>query len=139
MKLIVCSIGVLVVTGVISLAIAPVLSLAQSTEPSDFSVSPGLSVLPGLSATVTLQDLWFQSDAEVRSALQAVLIPAQRMALETASTRDASREKTLIALNLSPLQQTELMQILLLNQSPPADVLTPIEIEQVRRSLPFHP
>lgn len=133
MKLIVCSIGVLVVTGVISLAIAPVLSLAQSTQRSGFSIFSDPPV------TGALQNSWFQRDAQTRSALQAVLIPVQRMELETASTWDTSSQKTPIALNLSPLQQTEWLQILLLNQSPPAKVLTPIQIEEVRRSLPFKP
>lgn len=131
MKLIVCSIGVLVVTGAVSLAIAPVLSLAQPAHPFGLLDSSGL-----LSASESTDRL-IRMDDQTRSALQDILTPAQRKQLERDVERDGIRPTALTALNLSPTQQTELLQILMSAQQPPVEVLTPEQIEQRRRSLPF--
>lgn len=136
MKLIGCSIGVLVVSGAVS-AIAPVLSfahsaLAQSTETLSF---PGSGLTPMSEPEKRLN----QINAQTRSTLQAILTPEQLMQLEDALESNTGISQTVLtALNLSPAQQTELMQILLSIQQP-TDVLTPNQIEQTRRSLPFHP
>jgi hypothetical protein len=131
MKLIDCSIGVLVVSGAVSLAIAPVLSLAQ---PAD-TLSLPVSDLPFTAQVIRLN----QINAQTRSTLQAILTPTQLVQLEDALESDTDISQTaLTALKLSPAQQTELMQILLSTQQP-TDVLTPNQIEQARRSLPFHP
>ncbi|MBW4694831.1 MAG: hypothetical protein KME27_24040 [Lyngbya sp. HA4199-MV5] len=131
MKLIVCAIGVLVVTGAISLAIAPVLSLAQPADP--FSLLDRSNLTPRSEPT----DHLIQMDDQAQLALKAILTPAQRKQLENDLERDGIRPTALTALNLSPNQQTELLQILMSVEQPPADVLTPEQIEQVRRSLPF--
>ncbi|MBW4470335.1 MAG: hypothetical protein KME45_08000 [Stenomitos rutilans HA7619-LM2] len=132
MKLIVCSIGVLVVTGAISSAIAPVSSFAQPAYPSS------LLDLSSFSPTTESADHLIPIDDQARSGLQAILTPTQRRQLETALEGDAGISRsTLTALNLSPVQQAELMQILMSNQLPSPDVLTPSQIEHVRRTLPF--
>ena len=130
MKLIVDAIGVLMVSGAIALAIAPVSSLAQSSLPG----------LPGITLTPEQAERLNQLDAQTRSHLQAILTPTQLMHLEIAlQSADGISRTAVTALNLSPAQQTELMQILLSTQQQTTDVLTPDQIETVRRNLPFHP
>lgn len=131
MKLIVCSIGVLVVTGATSLAIAPVSSLAQPANP--FSLLDRSSLTPTSESTNYLIPM----DDQARSTLQAILTPAQREQLENNLERDGIHSTALIALNLSPTQQAELLKILMSVEQPPDNVLTPEPVEQVRRSLPF--
>jgi hypothetical protein len=132
MKLIGHSIGVLMVSGAM-VAIAPVSSLAQSAMLS----LPGL---PDAVLTPAQVEPLDQLDAQARSALQTILTPSQLTQLEAMlrETNGVSRP-VITALNLSPAQQIELMQILLSPRQDTADVLTPEQIESARRNLPFHP
>lgn len=139
MKLIVCSIGVLVVSGAISLAIAPVSSLAQSADTINRLSLPGYLSIANAKEWLNANDCWNASDDQMRSALQAILTPTQLMQLESALERNIDiSQSTLTALNLSPVQQAEVMQILLSGQPSSPDVLMPEQVEQVRRTLPFH-
>lgn len=132
MKLIGYSIGVLTVSGAIS-AIAPVLSLAQPA----LSSLPGV---PGITLTPEQAEHLNQLDAQTRSELQTILTPNQLTQLETAlQSTDGISQAAIVALNLSPAQQTELMQILMSTRQQATDVLTPEQIENVRRKLPFYP
>lgn len=132
MKLIGYSIGVLTVSGAIS-AIAPVLSLAQPARSS----FPGL---PGITLTPEQAEHLNQLDAQTRSELQIILTPKQLTQLEAAlESTDGISQSAIVALNLSPAQQTELMQILMSTRQQAPTVLTPDQIETMRRKLPFHP
>ncbi|PSB30066.1 hypothetical protein [Stenomitos frigidus] len=133
MKLIVHAIGVLMVSGAMSLAIAPILSLAQPAM-SNFSGLPGVMLTPEQAEQLK------QLDAQTRSHLQGMLTPTQLTQLECAlKSADGISRAEIVALNLSPAQQVELMQILMSTQQQATDVLTPDQIETVRRNLPFHP
>ncbi len=135
MKLIGHAIGVLVVSGAIALVIAPAFSQAQTNQ-----AVCNFSNLSNVALTLQQCAQLNQIDVQTRVQLQSVLTPAQLDELQTALDRNGNvRPDVITALNLSPQQQTELMQILLSTHQQVTDVLTPKQIEQVRQNLPFHP